>query len=655
MHKKQRMIVSGPAVLVLSVLVLLVAALLQPDKPAALAQIPGGPQPPTDESTQLMVEPTDDPQQRTFRIMWGEIEASEPLAYFYVWGPEDTRREVAVSEATGWSYTPERQRAIHLSFPAEEYPCGWYHSQVESGRGWSNVADFQVCTDEEIAGEEAGSEQTPTPDPNAYGYVPVLNGQVTGIKLFESGVEPPAREQRVYTDSFVRGETRYINWELLLEFPAPGDQREVAIHEVFLFPDGHAEEQSRTFYVEPHWTEAWLTHSWGREEPGLFPPGDYTLVLFVNDREIANTAFEVVGAPDPTPTPTPSPDEGEGYIPSINAIIDSLKFFAGGAHPPELGQRAYTDTFARDETRHIHWELGLKFPSPSEPVAFDVHEAFHFPDGSVKEQHIRFSLEPATTEAWFSHSWGWNEAGQFPPGQYTLVLSVGGQEVIRKDYTVTGQADPTPVPPDTPSAPTQPAPGGERCFDETGLCVQGRLLQYWNENGGLDVFGLPITAQQSEEIEGQALETQWFERNRLELHPENTPPYDVLLGRLGVDVLEQQGRDWETFPKSEPQGGCLFFEDTGHNVCGDILRAWRADGLEIDGVPGTSDAESLALFGLPLSDEQTETIGDQELTVQWFERARFELHPDNAPPHNVLLGLLGRELRDESSGDEGAQ
>ena len=35
-----------------------------------------------------------------------------------------------------------------------------------------------------------------------------------------------------------------------------------------------------------------------------------------------------------------------------------------------------------------------------------------------------------------------------------------------------------------------------------------------------------------------------------------------------------------------------------------------------------------------------------ERQVQWFERARFELHPQNAPPYNVLLGLLGNEIRD---------
>lgn len=182
------------------------------------------------------------------------------------------------------------------------------------------------------------------------------------------------------------------------------------------------------------------------------------------------------------------------------------------------------------------------------------------------------------------------------------------------------------------------------CFAETGFCIEGRIREYWEQNGGLPIFGYPIGPQQIEYIEGIPIEAQWFERNRLELHPYNSPPYDVLLGRLGVDSLVNQGRQWEAFPASEPQSGCRFFPETQQNVCGDILAAWQASGLEFDGMPGTSEAESLALFGLPISPEVTEVIEGAEYTVQWFERARFELHPQNKPPYNVLLGLLGSEI-----------
>ena len=41
--------------------------------------------------------------------------------------------------------------------------------------------------------------------------------------------------------------------------------------------------------------------------------------------------------------------------------------------------------------------------------------------------------------------------------------------------------------------------------------------------------------------------------------------------------------------------------------------------------------------------------------VQWFERARFELHPENAPPYNLLLGLLGNEIRARAARPTGQQ
>ncbi len=181
----------------------------------------------------------------------------------------------------------------------------------------------------------------------------------------------------------------------------------------------------------------------------------------------------------------------------------------------------------------------------------------------------------------------------------------------------------------------------QRCFVETDYCISGRIREFWEQNGGLPIFGLPITPQQEQVIEGQALQVQWFERNRFELHPENAPPYDVLLGRLGGEYVAHGGLP----PRDVAQQNCRYFEETGFNVCGTILMAWRANGLELDGRPGKTENENLALFGYPVTGQFEATLSDGNVyQVQWFERARFELHPQNAPPHNVLLGLLGTEM-----------
>jgi glucose/arabinose dehydrogenase len=197
-------------------------------------------------------------------------------------------------------------------------------------------------------------------------------------------------------------------------------------------------------------------------------------------------------------------------------------------------------------------------------------------------------------------------------------------------------------------APAAAVAQGERCFVETGQCIGGRFLQFWNGNGGLPVFGIPLDGQQGPV---GAFSTQWFERERFEFHPENRAPYDVLLGRLGDELLRRQGRDWTTFPKGQSQPGCRFFDITGHTICEPFLSYWRTHGLEFDGRRGTTFNESLALFGLPLSEPAMETNSSGFMVLtQWFERARFEYVPTNPDPYKVLLGRLGAEAYDPTGG-----
>ncbi len=99
-------------------------------------------------------------------------------------------------------------------------------------------------------------------------------------------------------------------------------------------------------------------------------------------------------------------------------------------------------------------------------------------------------------------------------------------------------------------------------------------------------------------------------------------PYEVLLGRLGVDALEQQGRDWFSFPKASPTTP-HYFPETGHAIGAQFWDYWRTHGLEF-GDRGVTFRESLALSGYPISEPEVEvnSSGDSVQT-QWFERARI--------------------------------
>ncbi|MEI7769139.1 MAG: hypothetical protein WCI67_04125 [Chloroflexales bacterium] len=167
---------------------------------------------------------------------------------------------------------------------------------------------------------------------------------------------------------------------------------------------------------------------------------------------------------------------------------------------------------------------------------------------------------------------------------------------------------------------------GRRCFPETNQCISDSIRTYWEKNGGLSIFGFPITDQHQETVEGRTIQVQWFERDRLEIQADGM----VTAGRLGVELLEKQGRPWQQGNKLSPDLGCLGNYPTGYQICGTFARYWQKNG-------------GLSRLGYPITGEIQETIQGQVYNVQYFERRRFELHGDQ-----VLLGLLGREVHDFS-------
>jgi hypothetical protein len=184
------------------------------------------------------------------------------------------------------------------------------------------------------------------------------------------------------------------------------------------------------------------------------------------------------------------------------------------------------------------------------------------------------------------------------------------------------------------------------------VCLAGEFAGFWEANGGLPVFGYAITSAQPERNADAPQEflTQWTERNRFELHPENSAPYDILLGRMGAERLAQLGRDpFKEGREEGPAAGCAWFAETGHNVCDQAAGQgfktyWQTHGLRVAGLDASR--RSLALFGLPLTAARPEQSSNGETVLtQWFERARFEWRPDNPAAYKVQLGLLGGEVR----------
>jgi Kelch motif/Galactose oxidase, central domain len=166
----------------------------------------------------------------------------------------------------------------------------------------------------------------------------------------------------------------------------------------------------------------------------------------------------------------------------------------------------------------------------------------------------------------------------------------------------------------------------DRCYAETGRCIHGSFLTYWDQHGGLAINGYPLSEPFAEQLEdGKVYLVQYFERVRMEYHPENAAPFDVLLGQFGRRIHPAD-------PAATPIPGSRYFIETGHNVPEDFYTYWDANG-------------GLTQFGFPLTEVITETLENgQQYQVQDFERARFERHPENTAPYDILLGQFGRRI-----------
>jgi len=157
-------------------------------------------------------------------------------------------------------------------------------------------------------------------------------------------------------------------------------------------------------------------------------------------------------------------------------------------------------------------------------------------------------------------------------------------------------------------------------FAETDYTVRGEFLQFFNQWGGIDVFGSPL----SQELMEDGVRIQYFQNSRLEWHPENSRPYRVQPGLLGELLSVRQ----PPIPSAQiPLASRIderYYPETGHSLKAGFLKFFDQHG-------------GIDLFGYPLSEVAP---GENGRLVQWFQRGRFEWDP-NDPARQVKLAPLG--------------
>jgi len=157
-------------------------------------------------------------------------------------------------------------------------------------------------------------------------------------------------------------------------------------------------------------------------------------------------------------------------------------------------------------------------------------------------------------------------------------------------------------------------------FPQTGHTVQGDFLRFFNTRGGLEIFGYPLT----EVFIENGRQVQYFQKARMEAHPENPDPRKVELGQLGTELgyAAPSIPAAEIPPANDPNR--RYYSETGHTLVYAFLNYFDAHGR-------------LEILGYPITEFKLEN----GRYVQYLQRARMEWHPELPSDQRVQLGRLG--------------
>lgn len=162
-------------------------------------------------------------------------------------------------------------------------------------------------------------------------------------------------------------------------------------------------------------------------------------------------------------------------------------------------------------------------------------------------------------------------------------------------------------------------------FPDTGHNVCDQFLEFLNSRGGVEIFGFPITEAFVEN--GQPV--QYFQRVRMEYHPELPAAYHVQLGLLGDSFAppDKKARiDTSDKPKSNDPSR-RYFPETGHTIEHSFYAFFSENG-------------GLDNFGYPV----TEYLRENGRLVQYFQRALMEWDPNQG----IVLRNLGEMWVDQN-------
>jgi hypothetical protein len=188
--------------------------------------------------------------------------------------------------------------------------------------------------------------------------------------------------------------------------------------------------------VQPTWDTSYHAQGWGRASGGSWEPGRYRVECRYGQRLVARNWFTVVEgghrSPDEAPVATAEPLAG------IDAHIQAIRLFEGGAEAPGRESRIYTNTFDDADTRYLYVEVTLGY-SPA-PRALEGRLTCRFLRDRTTEigrVTLDYHVQRGERSRWSARGWGGRAPGAWAPGEYLVACDDGNTTLGQAGFTVT--------------------------------------------------------------------------------------------------------------------------------------------------------------------------------------------------------------------------
>jgi hypothetical protein len=276
----------------------------------------------------------------------------------------------------------------------------------------------------------------------------------------------------------------------------------------------------------------------------------------------------------------------------------SLAVFIGLALAPGVQQQP-EDSRYFPETGHTVKDRFLEF--------FDGHGGLEILGFPITDEF--YDSEAGLTVQYFQG--GRLEYHPDNPEPYTVQLGLLGAQILaeREPVLRVGRAE---------------AANNPNCqfFPETSHNVCYSFRVFYNAHGGLDVFGYPLT----EIIQENNRFVQYFQRARMEWHPERPPGQKVQLGRLGRIYYDLAGLDRRYLPAPS----ATLREITSLTVHASV---------EVP-ITGQGTAQTVFVYvidqqGLPVSDAQVTVIAHWPAGDETFHLAATDARGMTSVPFHI--------------------